>query len=61
VHGPFYIIQGLANAVPRFPWQSHTGVLARVYVGKLALLCTLAQKKFPYRIAGRQSRLVVLD
>jgi hypothetical protein len=51
-HGPFYIIQGLVNAVPRFAWQAGTGVQTRVYTNMLALLCTLAQKKFPYHVVG---------
>jgi len=51
-HGPFYIIQGLVNAVPRFPWQAGTGVQTKVYTNMIALLCTLAQRKFPYHIAG---------
>lgn len=51
-HGPFYLIQGLMNAIPRFPWQAGSAVQTKVYTNILALLCTLAQKKFPYHIQG---------
>lgn len=54
-HGPFYIVQGLINAVPRYQWQPSTGVQTKVYTNMLALLCTFAQKKFPYHIQGVQS------
>jgi hypothetical protein len=57
-HGPFYIIQGLVNAMPRFPWQAGTGVQTRVYTNMLALLCTLAQKKFPYHVVGTTALLI---
>lgn len=49
-HGPFYIVQGMLNAVPKYPWQPITGVQTGVYVDILALLATYAQRKFPYRI-----------
>lgn len=49
-HGPFYIVQGLLNALPKFPWQPLTGVQTKVYVDMLALLCTYSQRRFPYRI-----------
>jgi hypothetical protein len=29
VHGPFYIVQGLLNALPKFSWQATTGVQTR--------------------------------
>lgn len=54
-HGPFYIVQGLLNAMPRFPWQANTAVQTRVYVDILALLCTYAQRKFPYHVAHVES------
>jgi hypothetical protein len=49
-HGPFYIIHGLLNAIPRYTWQPHTQQQIRVYYDMVALLCTLAQRSFPYRI-----------
>ena len=54
-HGPFYIVSGLLNAVPRYSWQPVSCVQLRVYINMLALLCTFAQRKFPYHIAGVQS------
>lgn len=50
-HGPFYIVQGLLNAIPKYPWQAHTGVQTRVYIDMLALLCTYSQRTFPYHVA----------
>lgn len=49
-HGPFYIVQGLLNALPKFPWQANTGVMSKVYIDMLALLCTYAQRRFPYHV-----------
>lgn len=54
-HGPFYIVQGLINAMPKYSWQPWTGVQTRIYTNMLALLCTFAQKKFPYHINGVES------
>lgn len=54
-HGPFYIVHGLLNAIPRYQWQPISGVQIRVYTSMLALLCTFSQRKFPYRIAGVQA------
>ncbi len=54
-HGPFYIVQGLINAVPKYQWQAWTGVQTKVYTNMLALLCTFGQKKFPYHIHGVES------
>jgi len=50
-HGPFYIIQGLLNALPRYSWQTHTGVQTKIYTDMIALLCSLSQKKFIYHMA----------
>jgi hypothetical protein len=58
-HGPFYIVQGLINAVPKYGWQAHTGVQTKVYINMLSLLCTYAQKKFPYHIVGVESNDVL--
>jgi len=54
-HGPFYIVNGLLNALPKYQWQKTTGVLCRVYINMLPLLCTYAQRKFPYHIATVES------
>lgn len=58
-HGPFYIVQGLRNALPRFPWQPNTLVQCRVYVDILGLLCTYSQRRFPYHIAHVESNDVL--
>ena len=58
-HGPFYIVQGLLNAIPKFAWQSNTDHQTRVYVDMLALLATYAQKKFPYSIPHVESNDVL--
>lgn len=54
-HGPFYIVQGLLNAVTKYSWQATTGVQTKLYIDILALLCTFAQRRFPYRIAQVES------
>eukprot|EP00601_Ochromonadales_sp_CCMP2298_P014801 CAMPEP_0173217416 /NCGR_PEP_ID=MMETSP1142-20121109/486_1 /TAXON_ID=483371 /ORGANISM="non described non described, Strain CCMP2298" /LENGTH=535 /DNA_ID=CAMNT_0014144999 /DNA_START=91 /DNA_END=1696 /DNA_ORIENTATION=- len=54
-HGPFYIVQGLLNAIPRFPWSPEGRAQGRVYCGMLSLLCTLAQRRLPYHIKDVQS------
>lgn len=58
-HGPFYIVQGLKNALPRYPWQPNTNAQCRVYIDILALLCTYSQKTFPYHIAHVESNDVL--
>ena len=58
-HGPFYIVQGLLNAVPKYPWQAHTGCQTRVFINMLALLATYAQKKFPYSLPHVESNDVL--
>lgn len=50
-HGPFYLLQGLLNALPRFPWDEGSGAKTDVYVSMLPLLCSQEQRKFPYSIA----------
>jgi hypothetical protein len=54
-HGPFYIVQGLLNALPRFQWQPTTVYRTRVYLDILVLLCTFAQRKFPYKVPHVES------
>ena len=43
------------NAIPKFQWQATTGAQTRVYIDMLGLLCTYAQRKFPYHIAHVES------
>ena len=54
-HGPFYIVQGLLNAIPKYPWQATTGVMSKVYIDMLSLLSTFAQRRFPYHIPHVES------
>ena len=54
-HGPFYIVQGLLNALPRYSWQPTTHFQTKVYIDMLALLCTFAQRSFPYKVAHVES------
>jgi hypothetical protein len=55
-HGPFYIVQGLLNALPRYEWSVNSPALkTRVYTEMLALLATYRQKRFPYSIQGVES------
>jgi hypothetical protein len=49
--GPFYILNGLLNALPKYAWQPTTGVQTRVYIDLLGLLCALSQRRMPYHIA----------
>jgi uncharacterized membrane protein YgcG len=52
-HGPFYLIQGLLNALTRFSWgtsSSSTQFQLKIYYDIVSLLCTLSQRSFPYRI-----------
>jgi len=54
-HGPFYIVQGLLNALPKYPWQQSTGAMTRLYIDMLALLATYAQRRFPYHVPHVES------
>jgi hypothetical protein len=58
-HGPFYIVQGLRNALPRYQWQAGSLAQCRVYVDILGLLCTYSQRRFPYHIAHVESNDVL--
>ncbi len=58
-YGPFYLVQGLLNAIPRYPWQSHTGVLTSLYIHMLPLLCAYTQRKLPYAIERVESNDVL--
>lgn len=55
-HGPFYIIQGLLNALSLFNWEKEGGALkVKIYINMLSLLCSLGQTKLPYHIDGVDS------
>ena len=54
-HGPFYIVKGLFNALPKFQWQSNSPCQAGLYCEIVALMCTYAQKRFPYKIPNVES------
>lgn len=58
-HGPFYIVSGLLNALPKFQWQAGSTVKTAVYIDMLALLTTYAQKRFPYGMALLESNDVL--
>lgn len=58
-HGPFYLVQGLLNAMPRFAWQAHTGVQTSLYIWMLPLLSTFMQRKLPYTIERVESNDVL--
>jgi hypothetical protein len=54
-HGPFYIVKGLFNALPKFQWQANSACQARLYCDIIALMCTYAQRRFPYKIQNVES------
>lgn len=54
-HGPFYIVQGLRNALPRYSWQDSSSLKCRTFLEILALLCTYSYKTFPYHIQNVES------
>lgn len=54
-HGPFYIVQGLMNALPKFAWNPANPYKNRIYINMLLLLCSMSQKRLPYHIQGIQS------
>ncbi len=54
-HGPFYIVQGLMNALPKFAWNPANPYKNRIYINMLLLLCSMSQKRLPYHIHGVQS------
>jgi len=50
-HGPFYLVQGMLNAVEAYqPWREASQHAAQVYLGVLSLFCTYYQRSFPYHI-----------
>jgi len=54
-HGPFYIVQGLLNALPRYEWPVAASAQTAVYVNMLRLLCAYSQDKFPYNVPSVES------
>lgn len=53
--GPFYIIQGLLNALAKFAWNPSTACQTKLLINMLVLLSTYAQKQFPYHLLGVES------
>jgi len=52
-HGPFYLVQGLLNALPRYQhWQPQTGCKSAAFTALLPLLAAQAQRRLPLRVAG---------
>lgn len=49
-HGPFYLVQGLLNAIKEYPWASDSSQLT-CYANVIVLLCAQAQHKMPVGIA----------
>jgi hypothetical protein len=50
-HGPFFLIQGLLNAIQQYaPWKTVTPLKTQVFLGMLQLFCTYHQRTFPYHI-----------
>lgn len=50
-HGPFYLVQGLLNALPRYPhWDALPTAKISAYVALIPLLGAYAQRKLPYSV-----------
>ena len=58
-HGPFYIVSGLLNAMPKYQWQEGSPVKCSLYIDMLALLTTYAQSRFPYSMPHLESNDVL--
>jgi len=55
-HGPFYLVQGLLNAMPRFTgWVPASGLRTSVYIQLLPLLAAHEQRFLPYTVKGVES------
>lgn len=55
-NGPFYLMQGLLNAVQAYPpWQQASEAKARVYMCLLQVFCAYAQRNFAYHVPGVES------
>ena len=58
-HGPFYIVSGLLNAMPKYQWQEGSTVKCSLYIDLLGLLATYAQARFPYSMPHLESNDVL--
>jgi len=58
-HGPFYLVQGLLNALPRFEWDKVSGLRTSVYISMLPLLAAFEQRSLPYSIDRVESNDVL--
>jgi hypothetical protein len=54
-HGPFYLLQGLINALPRYPWDEASGLKTQAFISMIPLLSAQEQKALPYTIARVES------
>ena len=55
-HGPFYLLQGLVNAVGRYePWKKAYPTKTRVFMGFLSLLAAYGQRNFVLTIPRLES------
>lgn len=61
VHGPFYLIKGLLNALEAFlPWVNNISkAKTRIYMDLVAVCCAYYQIKLPYGISGVDSNDVL--
>lgn len=60
-NGPFYLLQGLLKALPRFEWSPSSGLKTSVYVAMLPVLAAQEQRALPYAIrvsAGKQAAVI---
>lgn len=53
-YGPFYIVNGLLNAIPRYNWTNSANLI-KVYLSVLVYLSTMTQKTLPYHFPNVQS------
>jgi len=49
-HGPFYLVQGFLNAVPRYKWSETSGAQIGVYIEMLGMLSAFKQPSLPYHV-----------
>jgi anti-sigma28 factor (negative regulator of flagellin synthesis) len=57
-YGPFYIIQGLLNAMKKYPWYNTNQVIyyqMKIYMSILNYLSVMGQKSLPYHYFNVQS------
>lgn len=48
--GPFYLVEGLLNAIGLYSWSKTSGALLSLHVDVLNLLLVMGRRKFPYRV-----------